>query len=159
MAAADPPANRIALCDPYNRRLLMNSNRVYRRLAIVAALTLAIATTAVSAAWGDTSPATSAAATSPCSEVCSGHGYRTAPAPRTGPGSEVIDNGGYGQASVPTSNTAIRAPSVGGGIDWAYVAIGGGIAGLLVLGVGVMHASNRREKSQRPSRLTETHRS
>jgi hypothetical protein len=120
----------------------MKSIRASRRPAIVAALTLALATTAAPGASADPRPHSKAEAAiaashpSPCSEVCSGGGYGTAPTTRTGPGSEVIDNGGYGQPSVPASTPSSSIHSVSGGFDWAYAAIGGGVAGLIVLGVG-----------------------
>jgi hypothetical protein len=137
----------------------MKSIRAYRRLAVIATLTVALAATAVPGAWGDQPPlvkaqaATAASHTSPCSEVCSGGGYGTAPPTETGPSSEVIDNGGYGPPSAPASAPAGAGHGVGGGFDWAYAAIGGGVAGLLVLAGGVFYATDRRrdrrEKSQR----------
>jgi hypothetical protein len=130
----------------------MISTSRYRRAATVAILGLV---------FGNAGPAAAkpsnlrVANTGPCSEVCSGGGYAAPRTTYTGPSSEVIENGGYGSPSVNQTASSGTQHGISGGFDWAYLAIGGGIAGLAVLGVGVMYAtSHRRDQRESPQRST-----
>jgi hypothetical protein len=112
-------------------------------------MTLALAAGAASVASVDPAPlaraeaATAAApthspaASSPCSEVCSGHGYANASGPVTSSG---------------VSHTIAHAT---GSDEWAYIGIGAGVAGLALIGVGGAVAVNRRSgRRTTPGRST-----
>jgi MYXO-CTERM domain-containing protein len=96
-------------------------------------------------------PGTSATV-SPCSEACSGLGYGT---PR-GINWQLVQNGGAGAQSPPhTASPSTRSRGARGSDDeTAYVAIGGGAAGLALLGIGGIAVARRRERQRTMQRRT-----
>jgi hypothetical protein len=105
----------------------------------------------VSSAQATTHPGTSATV-SPCSEACSGLGYGT----QTGINWQLIQNAGAGAQGQPhTASPSNRSHSArGSDVETAYVAIGGGAAGLALLGIGGIAVARRREQRRTMQRRT-----
>jgi hypothetical protein len=99
-----------------------------RKRHATAAIAMTLALAAGAAPVASAAPTHSSATSSPCSEVCSGHGYGTPSGPATSSG---------------VSHTIAHAT---GSDEWAYIGIGAGVAGLALIGVGGAVAVNRRSE-------------
>jgi hypothetical protein len=122
------------------------------RTATAIALTLALASGAVPAAWGDpplghegvvvSRAATVTASNALCGDVCSGQGY--------------------GSVGVPTRSSASAAPrsaaSPDGSFDWGDAGIGAGsMLAMTIIGVGGVLAATRRLGRRTPDKRATAH--
>jgi hypothetical protein len=115
----------------------MTSTRKRHATAAIA-MTLALAAAAAPIASADPAPLAPAeaaiaptptqspAASTPCSEVCSGLGY------------------GASSGTVTSSGVSRTSAHATGSDEWAYIGIGAGVAGLVLIGVGGGVAASRR---------------
>jgi len=107
----------------------------HRTATIALTLALALGVPATTAAAQQPNKPSSPASANPCSEVCSGGGYRVGD---PGPCSEVCSGGGYGsvgRASIPPA--VVRVVAHSGGFNWGDAGIGaGGMLALTVIGLG-----------------------
>lgn len=143
----------------------MRSIRIHRLGASVVAVAL---TAAASGTAGARPPDVStyvpasihraSATIAPCSEVCSGGGYRslnTTSSPRLSVGAASSSTSAPPRPESAPSHVSHR-PTAGTRFDWAYVAAGGGLAVLVLLAGGAIVAVSRQRRrgdSRRPSKI------
>ena len=114
-----------------------------QRIKSVLAATLALSAVAASPAAArpvmDPPSSSRAGTASPCTEVCSGGGYSTAPHAQLGPAYQIATPA----HNTPSHLVAASSPVASGdGFDWGDAAIGaGGAAVILLVGAGGVRAA------------------
>jgi hypothetical protein len=142
----------------------MRSTRIHRLAASVVAVVLTSAASGPASArpldvstYVPASIQRANATIAPCSEVCSGGGYRsvnTASSPRLSVGAAPTST--YAAPRPYSAPSRVPHRPAGTKFDWEYVAAGGAVAVVVLLAVGGILAvsrQRRRADARRPSKI------